>query len=84
MAKTDTSPQSEYATPPAYTDQNALVVALKDLTKAIARRRAASQDAIDAATEYGQIKGALRTHSEAPPNEDAGALRTGKSRTHKG
>lgn len=70
MAKTETPPQVEYPTPPADSDQNALVAALNDLTASISARRDVrepSTEAKTAAAQYGLIKGALRTHSEKPP-----------------
>ena len=64
MAKTVTPSQVEYPTPPAYSDQNALVAALKDLTASISARRDVrepSDDAKNAAAQYAEIKAALRT-----------------------
>jgi hypothetical protein len=70
MTKTVTPSQAEYPTPPAYSDQNALVAALKDLTASIyARRdvREPSTEAKNAGIRYGEIKRALRRYFEPSP-----------------
>jgi hypothetical protein len=73
MANKDNPSQPEYQKrPPLDQDQKALVTAMTAaLTAAIqaARRDVTPPDqkATDAATDYGKIKGALRTHSEPIP-----------------
>jgi hypothetical protein len=73
MAKTD-NPPVEYV-PPPYQNQNAIADALKDLTAAISARRDVpqpSKEATRAAAQYGEIKGALRTHSGCRKVDTAG------------
>ena len=53
--------------PYTLTDPQGLGMAATDLTEAIRTARKGAQEATNAATEYGKIKGALRTHSEKIP-----------------
>ena len=80
MANKDNPSQPEYPTrPPLDQDQQGLVTAMTAaLTEAIraARRDVPPPDqaATAAATEYGKIKGALRTHSEPIPAASSTAV----------
>ena len=67
MAKTDHSSQGEYGTPPPLgLDQKALVAALTAAIVASRQdRRPPSTEALAAATQYGDIKRALRTLFES-------------------